>query len=1044
MVRSNILQRLARIFLSVVLTVSLVPSAPGLAFAAGAEDNLAASQSAGDATVVSVTVEQAQDQAQNQKQDQAQDSGSATQNQTVLQPQSEGADAITATQPREEMPLGFVYFESEDLTAGGIQQVAVAIDNASAEILQATLVYLDPQGTRQEVEASKCANSGALFPVQTEGAGTYQLVEMKATVKAGAATKSVTVNLQKEGANCAFSAAFDMGTSLSAQAEPQAEPQTSTSSQQQEGTTIYALDESGNLSQAANSTASTAAIASSLAAQAASKSRVGKLVVALDPGHGGSDSGAVGVFGQQYGIKESDINWKIAQACMAELKQYSNIEVFLTRAQNECPEPSDRPKIAAAKGANVFVSIHINSAPTVPSAKGAEVYYPNSSSYNNAAHVDGKNLSQNILDELVALGLTNRGIKIRNSENGSKYPDKTSTRDYYAVIAGSRELGMPGIIVEHAFISNAEDAAKLKDDAFLVELGKADARGIAKSFELSKSWIENEDGTWSFKIDEDTLAKNQWITDLGKRYWFNDAGIMVTGIQMVEGVAYNFSSTGSLSTKAGWVQAGDNWYYFTNNGSAQTGWYKSGRPWYYSSPETGMMVANNWAEDAGKFYYLTGSGAMRSAQGWLQLDGNWYYTNRGGASAAGWVKSGRSWYFINAETHVMEANKWIEDAGKKYFLTASGAMRGNTGWFAQDGAWYWIAGGGAAKTGWVKSGRKWYYLDPATATMKTGFTDVDSVRYYLDPSNGDMKTGWKEIEGRWYYFNGSGAMLTGWQTVGKKKYYFDAEGKMGAGWVEVDGAERYFHPQNGNLVSGWLQDGSDYYLLSADGVKLFGWQTVGGKKYYLGADGKMLTGEHEIDNQPCFFEKSGAFIGNGTPIMGDTVTNAAKMASTFAARSGGRAYPAADLAVGGAPDAITFFTILEEEAKAEGVRAEVLWAQVMQETGWLSSTYCRERFNFGGIGAVDSNPDNANNFKNKYGANAVRMALRAQVQHLKCYGSTEPLNQEKIDPRWWENLRGKAKLVEWLGIPSNPYGTGWASDPNYGTQLRKLMGYLGV
>lgn len=201
------------------------------------------------------------------------------------------------------------------------------------------------------------------------------------------------------------------------------------------------------------------------------------VVVVLDPGHGGSDGGATG-----NGLVEKNLTLKIAQYCKEELEEYSGVTVYMTRESDAYVGLTERVQMAKAWGADVFVSIHINSA--TPSANGAEVWYPNSS-YNAKIHNQGKDLSNEILEQLVALGLSDRGIKIRNSETGSTYDDG-SIADYYSVIKDSKKNGFPGIIVEHAFISNASDAAKLAQDSFLKKMGIADATGIANYFGLTK------------------------------------------------------------------------------------------------------------------------------------------------------------------------------------------------------------------------------------------------------------------------------------------------------------------------------------------------------------------------------------------------------------------------------------------------------------------------------------------------------------------------------------------------------------------------------
>lgn len=219
--------------------------------------------------------------------------------------------------------------------------------------------------------------------------------------------------------------------------------------------------------------------ASPYRAKGKSASSSGNKVVVLDPGHGGSDSGAAA-----NGLKEKDLTLKIASYCKKELEKYSGVKVYMTRSNDTYVSLDGRVNYAASVGADVFVSIHINSAAN-KAAAGAEVYYPNSN-YKPPLGAEGKNLASAIEKKLVALGLADRGIKIRNSGTGNTYADG-SLADYYSVIRQSKRAGFPGIIVEHAFISNASEAKKyLGSDAALKKLGMADAAGIAETYGLKK------------------------------------------------------------------------------------------------------------------------------------------------------------------------------------------------------------------------------------------------------------------------------------------------------------------------------------------------------------------------------------------------------------------------------------------------------------------------------------------------------------------------------------------------------------------------------
>lgn len=216
-------------------------------------------------------------------------------------------------------------------------------------------------------------------------------------------------------------------------------------------------------------------------------SRENYLFVAIDPGHGGSDGGAVG-----YGLKEKDVNLSIAWHCYNELSTYTGVTPYLTRTGDEYVGLQERVNRAVVNGADVFVSVHCNSSGDGRAA-GSEVWVPNNSSYNYSVHQDGYDLGSRIQRKLVSLGLSDRSVKTRPSERvdgeGPYYNPDGSIQDYYTVIQSSREAGIPGIIVEHAFINNAEDASKLGQDSFRQQLGVADAAGVAEKYSLVKDSI---------------------------------------------------------------------------------------------------------------------------------------------------------------------------------------------------------------------------------------------------------------------------------------------------------------------------------------------------------------------------------------------------------------------------------------------------------------------------------------------------------------------------------------------------------------------------
>ena len=129
------------------------------------------------------------------------------------------------------------------------------------------------------------------------------------------------------------------------------------------------------------------------------------------------------------------------------------------------------------------------------------------------------------------------------------------------------------------------------------------------------------------------------------------------------------------------------------------------------------------------------------------------------------------------------------------------------------------------------------------------------------------------------------------------------------------------------------------------------------------------------------------------------------------------------------------------EGKAEGVRGDVAFAQSCLETGnftFSGSAVTLSQNNFCGMG-VTSNGMKGNSF------GTPQLGIRAQVQHLKAYASTDALKNACIDPRFKYVTRGCAEYVEWLGQKENPAGKGWAAGAGYGGKILSILkGILGM
>lgn len=377
----------------------------------------------------------------------------------------------------------FLYIDNKTQEAGVEQSVVVALELGSPVASGTLSVSNLDSGEELAFESTGATEASLLFAFVPAVDGTYAVSQLAATLADGSA------HVVDFGDCDASYRTFTVGA-VAAEEEVAEE------------LTVTALDESGTSVEAGSVESALATTVASTtpaptprslgaAGGVSARSAVGPanedgvIVVALDPGHGGNDSGAVGVTGAH----EADLNWKISQYCLAELKTYAGVQVVLTHEKNVNNTLEQRVLNAVREGADVVVSQHLNS--LNGGTAGAEVWAPSSVDYNHDTHTVGTALGKEILDELKALGLGNRGVRYRMvsgpGEEAYDYADG-STGDYYGIIRYARRAGIPGIIIEHAFIDNSSDYNNfLNSDAKLKNLGVADATGIASYYGLTKA-----------------------------------------------------------------------------------------------------------------------------------------------------------------------------------------------------------------------------------------------------------------------------------------------------------------------------------------------------------------------------------------------------------------------------------------------------------------------------------------------------------------------------------------------------------------------------
>ena len=399
------------------------------------------------------------------------------------------------------------------------------------------------------------------------------------------------------------------------------------------------------------------------------------ITIALDPGHGGSDPGA-----SANGLVEKDLTLAVGRALKAELETYQGVRVHMTREDDSRPSEnisqdlSARVASSVAAGASALVSLHFNSG--TAGSSGAEVWYPNASSYNYSTHTQGAALATAIQNQLTSLGLTDRGIKTRDNPYYD-YPDG-STGDYYAISRHARLSNLTGIIVEHAFLTSASDAARLREPGFVQSLAMADAAGIAQALGLSKGTWHNDGGRWRFGADGKYLTG--WFSVGGVWYWGDSEGYTVTGWQVINWRWYYFDASTAMQT--GWRQIDGAWYYLGSSGAMVFGWAKDGGAWYHLGASGRMDTG--WILDGWSWYYLEpASGAMRT--GWVEDGGTWFHLGSSGSMTTGWLSEGGSWYYL--------------DPGSGAMATGTVVVDGRESVFAASGEWLGYASGGTTASG---------------------------------------------------------------------------------------------------------------------------------------------------------------------------------------------------------------------------------------------------------------------------------------------------------------------------------------------------------
>ncbi|NJL23373.1 MAG: N-acetylmuramoyl-L-alanine amidase, partial [Leptolyngbyaceae cyanobacterium SM1_3_5] len=174
----------------------------------------------------------------------------------------------------------------------------------------------------------------------------------------------------------------------------------------------------------------------------------GRVVIVIDPGHGGPDPGAIGIGG----LRETDIVLDISRQVGAILER-QGVSVVMTRTSERNLELEPRVQIADRANADLFVSIHANAiSMSRPDVNGIETYFYGSSASQRLAQAIQSSIIRNV-------GGVDRGVR--------------SARFYVL-----RNTDMPAVLVETGFVTGRDDARNLADPAYRSRMAAAIAQGI--------------------------------------------------------------------------------------------------------------------------------------------------------------------------------------------------------------------------------------------------------------------------------------------------------------------------------------------------------------------------------------------------------------------------------------------------------------------------------------------------------------------------------------------------------------------------------------
>lgn len=299
--------------------------------------------------------------------------------------------------------------------------------------------------------------------------------------------------------------------------------------------------------------------------------------ICIDPGHGGTDSGSIGVGS----IYEKNINLAVAKLLNEELK-VQGFDTMMIRTSDATKSLPERTSAANKFGANSFISLHCNwSESSSPHGTQTYIYKFNG---------EAEKLANKIQARLQPM-------------NGVSKWERVEDDNFYVL----RNTVMPAILIELGFISNAADYKWMTDPNIQKEIAKNICKGFCEyygvEYKVPQSFWSKDDKGWRYTNSDGTVATNAWVEDSVGWCYVGADGYCVTDKWVPDNVGWCYLNSEGRAVKNVWRQINGKWYYFDNYYHAVKGMQKIDNHYYYfaehryeSIEECQLIITNDDGE----------------------------------------------------------------------------------------------------------------------------------------------------------------------------------------------------------------------------------------------------------------------------------------------------------------------------------------------------------------------------------------------------------------------------------------------------------------